>query len=91
MTYQQNNFVTLFVFKYETALLRPDVSAHPGLIGCILRNVLDCHQMPRINESLLATVLYLLNHPRTRCYIRANVDLEVSQYGKISTYVRLRN
>ena len=64
-------------FSFHAALHNPTVVAECGGIGSILRNVLDCHHFPRVNESLLATVLYLLNHPRTRGFIRENVDLEV--------------
>ena len=63
----------LFAAFYNTRLV-----ANCGGLSSILRNILDCHQLPRINESLLSTVLYLLNQPRTRHYIKADVDLEVN-------------
>ena len=62
---------------FVAALSNPAVVAECGGIGAILRNVLDCYNFPRVNESLLATVLYLLNHPSTRQYVRPDVDLEV--------------
>ncbi|XP_013398176.1 rapamycin-insensitive companion of mTOR isoform X2 [Lingula anatina] len=60
----------------ELAILNPRLVSDCGGISTILRNVLDCHHLPRVNESLLATVLYLLNHPRTRHYIKTDIDLE---------------
>ncbi|ESO86448.1 hypothetical protein LOTGIDRAFT_129240 [Lottia gigantea] len=47
-----------------------------GGISTILRSILDCHLYPRLNESLTCTIIYLLNHPRTRRYVKANTDLE---------------
>ena len=44
----------------------------------LLNKILDCHQYPRINESLVCTVLHLINHPKTRHYIQINTGLEVS-------------
>ena len=34
-------------------------------------------QLPRFNESLMATLLYLLNSPESRLYMRSDVGLEV--------------
>ena len=34
-------------------------------------------QMQRFNESLMATLLYLLNNPESRLYVRSDVGLEV--------------
>ncbi|XP_061180915.1 rapamycin-insensitive companion of mTOR-like [Saccostrea echinata] len=60
----------------ETAFVNPELLARCGGIGAILRAALDCHQYPRINESLVSTILHLLNHPRTRHFIKFNTDLE---------------
>ncbi|XP_069128220.1 rapamycin-insensitive companion of mTOR-like isoform X2 [Argopecten irradians] len=60
----------------EIAFLNPELIAKCGGIGSILRAALDCHQYPRINESLVCTILHLLNHPRTRHLIKFNTDLE---------------
>uniref|UniRef100_A0A673I8A9 Rapamycin-insensitive companion of mTOR-like n=1 Tax=Sinocyclocheilus rhinocerous TaxID=307959 RepID=A0A673I8A9_9TELE len=46
-----------------------------GGLNTILKNVIDC-QLSRINEALITTILHLLNHPHTRQYIRADVELE---------------
>ena len=69
----------LIVFFFApSAFSNPRLVAISGGIGAILRSVLDCPQLPRINESLLTAVLYMLNHPQTRHYIRTDIDLEVS-------------
>ncbi|XP_060081851.1 uncharacterized protein LOC132561136 [Ylistrum balloti] len=60
----------------EIAFLNPELIAKCGGVGSILRAALDCHQYPRINESLVCTILHLLNHPRTRHLIKFNTDLE---------------
>ncbi|KAK3609904.1 hypothetical protein CHS0354_036667 [Potamilus streckersoni] len=60
----------------ELAYHNPELVSQCGGISMILRKVLDCHQYPRINESLVCTILHLLNHPRTRHLIRFNTDLE---------------
>lgn len=59
------------------ALYNARLVARHGGIGAILHNVLDCHQLPRVNESLMATILSLLNNPKTRSLIKPDVDLEV--------------
>jgi len=46
-------------------------------IAAITKNVLHTRHLPRIKESLLATILYLINHPHTRQHFKAGVDLEV--------------
>ena len=38
-------------------------------------------QLPRFNESLMATLLYLLNSPESRLYMRSDVGLEVCLFG----------
>lgn len=50
--------------------------AKRGGLSTILKSVIDC-QLSRINEALITTVLHLLNHPRTRQYVRIDVELEV--------------
>jgi len=37
--------------------------------------------MQKFNESLMATLLYLLSSPETRPYVRADVGLEVYYVG----------
>lgn len=64
------------VFLY-LALQNPEVVALRGGLSTILKNVIDC-QLSRINEALITTVLHLINHPKTRQYVRADVELEVS-------------
>ncbi|XP_051967388.1 rapamycin-insensitive companion of mTOR [Xyrauchen texanus] len=59
----------------ELALRNPEVVAERGGLSTILKNVIDC-QLSRINEALVTTILHLLNHPHTRQYIRADVELE---------------
>ncbi|XP_070563534.1 rapamycin-insensitive companion of mTOR-like isoform X2 [Ptychodera flava] len=59
----------------ELALKNIELVSQCGGISTILHNILD-NPLPRMNESLVFTILYLLNQPHTRKYIRANVDLE---------------
>ncbi|XP_033020602.1 rapamycin-insensitive companion of mTOR isoform X1 [Lacerta agilis] len=59
----------------ELAIQNPEVVALRGGLSTILKNVIDC-QLSRINEALITTVLHLLNHPKTRQYVRADVELE---------------
>ncbi|GAB0209149.1 rapamycin-insensitive companion of mTOR-like [Grus japonensis] len=59
----------------ELALQNPEVVALRGGLSTILKNVIDCH-LSRINEALITTVLHLINHPKTRQYVRADVELE---------------
>nr|XP_055054336.1 rapamycin-insensitive companion of mTOR [Misgurnus anguillicaudatus] len=59
----------------ELALKNPEVVAKQGGLSTILKNVIDC-QLSRINEALITTILHLLNHPQTRQYLRADVELE---------------
>ncbi|XP_040399238.1 rapamycin-insensitive companion of mTOR-like isoform X1 [Cygnus olor] len=59
----------------ELALQNPEVVALQGGLNTILKNVIDCH-LSRINEALVTTVLHLINHPKTRQYVRADVELE---------------
>lgn len=60
----------------SSALKNPEVVAMRGGLSTILKSVIDC-QLSRINEALITTVLHLLNHPRTRQYVRVDVELEV--------------
>ncbi|XP_050401999.1 rapamycin-insensitive companion of mTOR [Patella vulgata] len=60
----------------EMAFQNIDTLFRCGGISTILRSILDCHLYPRLNESLTCTILYLLNHPKTRHYIKPNTDLE---------------
>uniref|UniRef100_A0A3Q3PZG9 Rapamycin-insensitive companion of mTOR domain-containing protein n=1 Tax=Monopterus albus TaxID=43700 RepID=A0A3Q3PZG9_MONAL len=53
----------------------PEVVAKRGGLSTILKSVIDC-QLSRINEALITTILHLLNHPRTRQYVRVDVELE---------------
>ncbi|XP_052412366.1 rapamycin-insensitive companion of mTOR isoform X1 [Carassius gibelio] len=59
----------------ELALKNPEIVSQRGGLSTILKNVIDC-QLSRINEALITTILHLLNHPHTRQYIRADVELE---------------
>ncbi|XP_073727399.1 rapamycin-insensitive companion of mTOR isoform X2 [Misgurnus anguillicaudatus] len=59
----------------ELALANPEIVAKRGGLSTILKNVIDC-QLSRINEALMTTILHLLNHPRTRQYVRSDVELE---------------
>uniref|UniRef100_H2S9L3 RPTOR independent companion of MTOR complex 2 n=1 Tax=Takifugu rubripes TaxID=31033 RepID=H2S9L3_TAKRU len=59
----------------ELALKNPEVVAKRGGLSTILKSVIDC-QLSRINEALITTVLHLLNHPRTRQYVRVDIELE---------------
>ncbi|XP_064605282.1 rapamycin-insensitive companion of mTOR-like [Liolophura sinensis] len=60
----------------EIAFHNASVISHCGGVSAILHNIIDCQLYPRVNESLVATILYLLNHPRTRHFIKINIDLE---------------
>uniref|UniRef100_UPI0037E8DDC5 rapamycin-insensitive companion of mTOR-like n=1 Tax=Semicossyphus pulcher TaxID=241346 RepID=UPI0037E8DDC5 len=59
----------------ELSLKNPVVVAQRGGLSTVLRSVTAC-QLTRINEALITTVLHLLNHPDTRRYVRADVQLE---------------
>ncbi len=59
------------------AFYNPSLMCQHGGTSAVLKNVLNCHQLARINESLLSTVLYLLNHPKSRHNIREDLDIEV--------------
>ncbi|XP_068727211.1 rapamycin-insensitive companion of mTOR-like isoform X1 [Montipora capricornis] len=59
----------------ELAVKNIIVASYCGGINTIIRNVLDS-QMQRFNESLMATLLYLLNSPESRPYVRSDVGLE---------------
>ncbi|XP_045157719.2 rapamycin-insensitive companion of mTOR-like isoform X2 [Mercenaria mercenaria] len=60
----------------ELTYHNPDLVAHCGGISMLLRKILDCHQYPRINESIVSTILHLVNYPSTRHFVRFNTDLE---------------
>ncbi|BFY99539.1 hypothetical protein BsWGS_02579 [Bradybaena similaris] len=60
----------------ELAFSNTELVANCGAIQTLIWNILDCHQYPRLNEALTSTIIFLLNHPRTRHYIRPQVDLE---------------
>ncbi|XP_064626915.1 rapamycin-insensitive companion of mTOR-like isoform X2 [Lineus longissimus] len=60
----------------ELALYNPILMAETGGIPMLMRNVLYFHQLPRINECLLQSILYLVNQPYTRYCVRNSVDLE---------------
>lgn len=72
--FSQVQYVKFFFFLL--ALQNPEVVALRGGLNTILKNVIDC-QLSRINEALITTILHLLNHPKTRQYVRADVELEV--------------
>ncbi|KAL4617283.1 rapamycin-insensitive companion of mTOR-like isoform X2 [Arapaima gigas] len=59
----------------ELALKNPQIVAQRRGLSTILKNVIDCQQSC-INESLITTILHLLNHPHTRQYMRPDVELE---------------
>ncbi|CAL1528119.1 unnamed protein product, partial [Lymnaea stagnalis] len=60
----------------ELAFSNVDLVAKCGGIQTLIWNILDCHQYPRLNEALTSTIIFLLNHPHTRHFIRPQVDLE---------------
>lgn len=70
-----SRFIKLYHY-FLSAIQNPEVVALRGGLSTILKNVIDC-QLSRINEALITTVLHLLNHPKTRQYVRADVELEV--------------
>ena len=59
------------------ALQNLELVVQCGGVAAIMRNVLHNSHLARIKESLLSTILYLINHPRTRHYFKAGGDLEV--------------
>ena len=59
----------------ELAIQNIEVGSYSGVIGAIISTALDC-SIPRMNESLISTILYLFNHPKYRCYVRRKVGLE---------------
>lgn len=68
------------------ALKNPEVVAKRGGLSTILKSVIDC-QLSRINEALITTILHLLNHPRTRQYVRVDVELEVCAHTHTLTHI----
>lgn len=78
-----NNCELKACFVVFSAYENPDLVAQCGGIGVLLRKILDCHQYPRINESLVSTILHLVNFPATRHFIRYNTDLEVGLLSEL--------
>ncbi len=74
------------LFSRNPALKNPEIVAQRGGLSTILKNVIDC-QLSRINEALITTILHLLNHPHTRQYIRADVELEVCVHAAAQMFV----
>lgn len=72
--------MNIISFSFILALQNPEVVALRGGLNTILKNVIDC-QLSRINEALITTILHLLNHPKTRQYVRADVELEVGTFS----------
>lgn len=64
---------------FPSALYNPVLMAETGGIPMLMRNVLYFHQLPRINECLLQSIIYLINQPYSRYCVRNSVDLEVSK------------
>ncbi|XP_033125633.1 rapamycin-insensitive companion of mTOR-like [Anneissia japonica] len=59
----------------ELAITNTDVFAQAGGIATLIRNILDS-QIDRINESVIMTIMHLLNFPHTRCHLRSSLDVE---------------
>ncbi|XP_048583211.1 rapamycin-insensitive companion of mTOR isoform X2 [Nematostella vectensis] len=59
----------------ELAIKNSALASYSGGINAIIRNVLDC-QVPRLNEALMVTLLFLLNNSDSRPYVRSDVGLE---------------
>lgn len=68
------NFFSLFL-----ALLNADLFAQCGGVDALIKCTINC-QLPRINDSLVATIIYLMNHPKTRRFVRMGIDLEVKGF-----------
>ena len=62
---------------FHSALCNCDLIVHHGGISTVLRGLLQCNELPRINESLVATILCLLNTSELRSHIKPDIDLEV--------------
>ncbi|WAR23308.1 RICTR-like protein [Mya arenaria] len=73
----------------ELTYSNPDLVAHCGGISMLLRKILDCPQYPRINESIVATILHLINYPATRHFVRFSTDLEQAVVELIFELFRL--
>lgn len=59
----------------ELAVQNIEIGSYSGVIGAIISTTLDC-SIPRMNEALISTILYLFNHPKHRCFVRRMVGLE---------------
>ncbi|XP_065904435.1 rapamycin-insensitive companion of mTOR-like isoform X3 [Dysidea avara] len=59
----------------ELALVNPKLAAQSGVVKVLLRMLLTC-QVARINEAIVTTMLCLVNHPDTRQYMYAHLDIE---------------
>ena len=53
------------------------LSGIPRMGAVQLIQIISFEQMQKFNESLMATLLYLLTSPETRLYVRSDVGLEV--------------
>ncbi|XP_015786244.1 rapamycin-insensitive companion of mTOR [Tetranychus urticae] len=59
----------------ELILLNPLVCCQSGGITALIDCVLMTHQSLHISEALVGCLIFILNDPRLRCYLRKDIDL----------------
>lgn len=57
----------------QLALANPELCAHSGGIKLLIESVLDI-QISEISESIIYTLLFLLNEPKYRNVIKVHLD-----------------
>jgi len=60
---------------FPVAIKNIKIASYCGAVNVVISNILDC-PIPRMNESLIVTLLYLFNTPKYRCYLRRGIGLE---------------
>lgn len=59
----------------EMTLLNPSVCCQSGGITALIDCILMTNQSLHISEALISCLLFLLNDPNLRCYLRKDIDL----------------
>eukprot|EP01132_Coremiostelium_polycephalum_P001142 gene1142-1449_t len=74
---QEDNFCRVCLETLcEISIRNPQISSHSNGIRTLFDAVLDPFYQG-IQESLLISILYILNEEKTRVYVRPNADLEI--------------
>jgi len=74
---QEDNFCRVCLETLcEISIRNPQISSHCGGIRTLFDAILDPFYQG-IQESLLISILYILNEEKTRVYVRSKADLEI--------------